>query len=290
MDSNTNDVQGIVTTTYSRLFAASLAVCLAACVTVSQTWSLPASGAAGRSRLERIAACARRREIPATETDGHVFIRLDWSQVYFIADRNFSLQVNIEDGVQEEDRPKAFREAKALADELLACASPAVPKQEAIAHADETAPISPKKVALPARIQSAEILPLKSLGDADRQITEVLYTLLPTTIHSASPSLKVIAAGDLEALVGLERMKDAMGCDNTTCAAEMTGALGVDSIIFGSVNRLGSKYLLSLTWIDSKKGIILSRHIQPLGSQAEAFDIQVEHGAAALLAGASEGP
>src|SRR5262245_20571431 len=39
--------------------------------------------------------------------------------------------------------------------------------------------------------------------------------------------IKVIARSDIEAMLGLERMKDMLACEDTSCMAQIGGALGV---------------------------------------------------------------
>lgn len=69
----------------------------------------------------------------------------------------------------------------------------------------------------------------------------------------------VITAADISAMLGLERMKDVVGCTDVSCAAEIGGALGVDHLLVGAASLLGDEVLVSLTLIDSRRSRVIGR-------------------------------
>lgn len=72
--------------------------------------------------------------------------------------------------------------------------------------------------------------------------------------------ISVVAAGEVEALIGLERQRQLMGCteDASSCLAEMADALGADGIITGTVAKLGTLYQVNLKILSSKDGRALA--------------------------------
>lgn len=62
----------------------------------------------------------------------------------------------------------------------------------------------------------------------------------------AGLGLKVVSSRDMGALLGLERQKELLGCSDTSCAAELSGALGVDGVVVGDVGKLGDSYQVNL--------------------------------------------
>ncbi len=70
---------------------------------------------------------------------------------------------------------------------------------------------------------------------------------------------EVIGASDIAAMIGLENMKDSLGCSDTTCAAAIGGALGVDALLSGSVSVLGDEVILSLALIDVRNQRVTRR-------------------------------
>lgn len=63
--------------------------------------------------------------------------------------------------------------------------------------------------------------------------------------------LKVTTLADIDALLQEERLKDVLGCDDVSCAAEISGAIGADRILAGSLANFGDRYVLTLRWLDA---------------------------------------
>lgn len=69
----------------------------------------------------------------------------------------------------------------------------------------------------------------------------------------------VISKNEIETLLGLEKMKDALGCDELSCMAELGGALGVERMVGGSLSRLGDTIILSLQRIHTVEAKVEQR-------------------------------
>src|SRR4051812_36888184 len=51
--------------------------------------------------------------------------------------------------------------------------------------------------------------------------------------------IKVLTSHDVEAVLGMERQKQLMGCaDDSSCLTEIVGALGVDGILLADLGRI----------------------------------------------------
>lgn len=70
---------------------------------------------------------------------------------------------------------------------------------------------------------------------------------------------EAIGNDDISVMLGFEKTKDAMGCDDASCAAEIGGALGVDYIVAGKVSTLGSAPVLTLKLVDVRNSRVLAR-------------------------------
>jgi hypothetical protein len=64
--------------------------------------------------------------------------------------------------------------------------------------------------------------------------------------------VEVLAERDIRQLAELEAQKAEMGCDTSSCLAELAGALGAELVLFGSVGKLGGTTTVSLSLFDSK--------------------------------------
>ncbi len=104
--------------------------------------------------------------------------------------------------------------------------------------------------------------------DADR--AELFNEFLQNELRGAGHT--VIGRSDIEALVGLEKLKDALACDTTSCMAEIGGALGVDEIITGAIGKLDPYLLITLKRLSPKEGRVLKQATEKL---ADAGDRQL---------------
>ncbi len=87
---------------------------------------------------------------------------------------------------------------------------------------------------------------------------DILDDLLVNEVAAKSGST-VIGSQDINAILGLDKMKEALGCDDLACAVQIGGALGVDFLLTGSVSTLGDEVIVSLTLIDTRESIAKKR-------------------------------
>jgi hypothetical protein len=133
-------------------------------------------------------------------------------------------------------------------------------------------------------VTSVAVLSIVAKGGADPRVSEVLDDVLLSSLQSSAGSeLRIVGKTDIDAVLGLERAKDALGCQETSCAVEIAGALGVESIIAPSIGKLGDKNILTLAWIRQQDARVLGRHTETLGAAADQFDAGVARAVAALL-------
>ena len=63
----------------------------------------------------------------------------------------------------------------------------------------------------------------------DPGVVDVFAVVLQSEIRERG--YEVIGRGDVEALLGLERTREALGCELTSCLTELAGSMGVDEMI-----------------------------------------------------------
>jgi hypothetical protein len=97
----------------------------------------------------------------------------------------------------------------------------------------------------------------------------------------------VISSRDIQALLGVERQRQLLGCadDAQSCMAELSGALGARFVLTGSLAKLGDAWQLTLSTLDSKKA-------QPIGRATRiAKDLEtLRRGLATTVAEATATP
>ncbi len=119
----------------------------------------------------------------------------------------------------------------------------------------------------PAPRQKTKVLVL-DVKSTDLQPSEVAtLTSLITSKLARYQEIEAISGQDLRRLVDLEAQKQAVGCDDAGCLAEMAGALGAQIVIFGQAGRLGGTLVVTLDAFDAQKGVAVAR--QPI----EASDV-----------------
>ena len=94
----------------------------------------------------------------------------------------------------------------------------------------------------------------------------------------------VISQSDISAMIGFEKQKKMLGCDETSCLAEIGGALGVDYLISGQVGQIGSRYRISLLVVDSRKARVTTRAANFCDQNEDALARAAEATVAQLVA------
>jgi hypothetical protein len=65
---------------------------------------------------------------------------------------------------------------------------------------------------------------------------------------------RVVGSGEVETLIGFERQKQMMDCDNQSCLAEVAGMLGVDFLLTGSIGKIGNSFLFNVKLLNARNG------------------------------------
>ncbi len=140
-------------------------------------------------------------------------------------------------------------------------------------------------------VTSVAVMPVTVKGKVNKDTVAVLDQMILSQLQAAiGKTVRVVGKADIDALLGFEKTKDAVGCTESTCAAELAGALGVDSILTGTIGNLGKKSVLSLSWIGQRDARPIARHTQDLGSDEEKFDVGVRSAIAAITSTAPAAP
>lgn len=101
---------------------------------------------------------------------------------------------------------------------------------------------------------------------AARMVEEQLLTEL-----GRAGTFEVTGQSELSAVLGLERQRQLLGCAESSCFAEIGGALGARWLVMGSLGRFGSKLRLDLKLIDARQGKAAAREGKVLESDDELF-------------------
>lgn len=137
-------------------------------------------------------------------------------------------------------------------------------------------------IALTIVLASSNVAPsIVVLGFSDAKLDAeslaLLDELLVTGVQTRLPGVRVVSPSDLEAILGIEMAKDALGCEDSTCAAEIGGALGADYLLTGRSGELGDSWFLVLKLIDLDTFEVLERQSTSVSSgQPEGYPGAIE--------------
>ena len=96
------------------------------------------------------------------------------------------------------------------------------------------------------------VMELAAKSGIKQEQLDVLGDMLATEIRMIGVH-DVITKSDIQAMIGLERSKELLSCDDASCMAEIGGALGVELMVTGNVGRFGQVYAVNLKLINVKK-------------------------------------
>lgn len=90
---------------------------------------------------------------------------------------------------------------------------------------------------------------------------ELVQTVRDTlVVHlSQKRAFEVLSSDDLRRVSDLEANKQALGCDESSCLAELAGAVGAGTVVFGSVGRLGELTQVTLSVLDAERATMKGR-------------------------------
>jgi TolB-like protein len=103
------------------------------------------------------------------------------------------------------------------------------------------------------------VLEFNSKGGIHQDKVDALSDLVAQRIQQAG-DFRVIGKSDILGLLTMEEQRLRLGsCDDSSCLAELGGALGVPFMVAGNVSAFGERYLLNLKLIDVSQVVVASR-------------------------------
>lgn len=146
----------------------------------------------------------------------------------------------------------------------------------------------PAPAAPPSGARKILVLPVSNVG-ADAEIAKTITSLLTVSL-SHRPDLEVLSVDDARALVDAEASKQLLGgaCSDTSCLAELAGAMGADLVAYGEVAQLEKTLVITLNVFDGKAAKAAGRDSVRTTSRAELPDL-IEASVKKLLPSAGAG-
>ena len=116
----------------------------------------------------------------------------------------------------------------------------------------------------PTTINRLVVFNLRASG-MNPEVANTLSQIFAFSIRQALPGVTTLGQTDIDDLLALGEKQQLMGCEDMSCLAQISGALGADYLATGSVGRIG------VSWL----GLfgILSRQICVWGRSVPVFPI-----------------
>jgi hypothetical protein len=105
-------------------------------------------------------------------------------------------------------------------------------------------------LAVAAAPHTVAVLDLGTREGVSRDLARTLSELMVIEVRRVAVGQRVFGAEDIKAMVGFERQKSLLGCEDASCLAELGGALGAQEIVTGTLSILGDEFVLVVRRLD----------------------------------------
>jgi TolB-like protein len=139
-----------------------------------------------------------------------------------------------------------------------------------------------------APVQKVAVWSIQAAQGVSPGAAQILEDVVATELARGG-RFQVIGRADLVAVLGYERQRQALGCAESSCLAELGGAVGADLVLSGQAGQLGNQLRLSLILVDARKGVAVARAARFTAPSEDALAAAVP-GLVAELAGAAPAP
>jgi len=145
----------------------------------------------------------------------------------------------------------------------------------------------PAVSALAATRQKVAVLDVRAVQGVAAGTATILTAIIAG--DTAQGGYDVLSQADIGALLGFERQKKMLGCgEDSSCLAEIGGALGAEYVLSTQVGQIGSRFHLSLQLLDARKGSVVARVSTFSETTEDALAATAERAVAQALAAARE--
>jgi hypothetical protein len=158
---------------------------------------------------------------------------------------------------------KSKRVADALKGRVVAIAPTQAPTMVASASLTNNQQATVETMALAVdNPTSILVIPRKPVRGVDKAACQLLSNYMLSQLQSVK-KLRTVGASDMDAVLAADKQKQALGCNDVSCMAEMGGALGVDLVMYGELGILGSKYNVNVSAVRTADAVVAARASLP---------------------------
>jgi hypothetical protein len=126
------------------------------------------------------------------------------------------------------------------------------------------------------------VVGIKARRGVEEELTVALSDVVQS-VYAQDKSRLVLGRQDLNQLLDFEAMRQSLGCDEASCLSEIAQALDADRLVTGSMDKLGTSYLLVLNEFDARRLEPLGRVERQLVVPEEQLVAEVRRGTMELM-------
>lgn len=109
-----------------------------------------------------------------------------------------------------------------------------------------------------ANATSVLVVPLKCVRGVPKDTCPLITNYMMSQFQSVK-NLRTVGQDDINAVLGVDKQKQAIGCGDVSCMAEIGGALGVDLVMYGELGVLGTKYNINVSAVRTSNASVAAR-------------------------------
>ncbi len=140
-----------------------------------------------------------------------------------------------------------------------------------------SATMSAMRVALPVVLVALLATPSNAVEAGE---VELLTSMITASLSKSG--IDVISSADVKRMMDLEGERQALGCSETSCLAELADAMGAQHVVYGDIGTLGTQTVLTLNLFDSSTGAAPGREVV-VASSVDDLTARVPDATRALL-------
>ena len=120
-------------------------------------------------------------------------------------------------------------------------------------------------IAAPANKPDLAMMDMKAVHGVEDSLAAVLNESFLVALKNSNQFGSVVGGSDLRAMLDLEQQKQALGCGDDGCLAELGGALGVPYLFYTSLAKVGSRYVMHYKVMAVEEAKVMVRGMKTAG-------------------------
>jgi tetratricopeptide (TPR) repeat protein len=113
------------------------------------------------------------------------------------------------------------------------------------------------------------VLDIRPHGSVSQDIAQGVTSVTVLDVRKLAAGAVVVGADEIRAMMGLERQKQLLGCTESSCLAEIGGALGAERLVLGTLSHFGDTYVLDVKLLDSRTAKVLAEGSKDFKQEGE---------------------